>query len=145
MSASPSLTVFYDGQCPLCLAEMRQLKASDRDDLIHLADLHAEDFEQQYPNIDRQQAQRILHGQLASDELLTGLDVTCTAWSLVGRHRWLAMLRWPGVRWLADGAYRLFARYRHPIAALLTGKARCTEACALDAGQNTHHRGSPHD
>ena len=125
------LTLFYDSHCPLCLAEMRQLKACDSAGRIRLADLHAEDFEQHYPHIDRQRAQRILHGELESGELLLGLDVTCTAWSLVGRHRWLALLRWPVLRWLADGAYWLFARYRHGISRLLTGRPRC-DSCTID-------------
>lgn len=125
------LTVFYDGRCPLCLAEMRQLKASDHEDLIRLEDINAANFSSIYPHIDPDKADRILHGQLDSGEVLLGLDVTCKAWSLVGKHKWLAMLRWPLIRRIADLVYLGFARYRHSIAYFMTGKPRCV-SCSLE-------------
>lgn len=124
------LTIFYDGGCPLCMAEMRQLQASDRDGSLVFANLQDADFAQRYPHIDPVRADRLLHGQLESGELLQGLDVTCLAWSLVGKHQWLSVLRWPILRPFADLVYRLFARYRHGISRLLTGRPRCT-SCTL--------------
>ena len=125
------LTIFYDGQCPLCAAEMRQLAALDQQRRLHLQDLHAPDFSRQYPHIDPVAADRVLHGQLADGTLLYGLDVTCKAWSLVGRHRWLQILRWPVIGWFANFGYLLFARYRGALAKLLTGQSRC-ESCDID-------------
>ena len=124
------LTIFYDGQCPLCLAEMRQLKKYDTSAQLVLADLHDADFAVNYPHIDRPRAMRMLHAQLENGAMLYGLDVTCKAWSIVGRHRWLAILRWPLIRKLADIIYLLFARYRSQIAYLLTGKSHC-DTCSL--------------
>lgn len=124
------LTIFYDGGCPLCMAEMRQLQASDRDGKLVFVNLHDVDFSERYPHIDPVRADRLLHGQLESGELLHGLDVTCLAWSLVGKHKWLSVLRWPILRPLSDLAYRLFARYRHGISRLLTGRPRCS-SCTL--------------
>ena len=126
------LTIFYDSQCPLCLAEMRQLKALDSTGRLGFADLHDTHFSQQYPHIDPARAMAILHGQLDSGELLLGLDVTCKAWSLVGKHQWLVILRWPVVRWIADAVYLVFARYREGISRLLTGKSRC-QSCAIES------------
>ncbi len=125
------LTIFYDSQCPLCAIEMRQLLSCDKHDRIELADIHAEDFSQQHPDIDPQQAYAVLHGKLDSGELLLGLDVTCKAWQLVGKHHWLRILRWPLIRPLADVVYRVFAKYRNPISRLLTGKSACNR-CGLD-------------
>lgn len=134
MSDTPALTVFYDGHCPLCVTEMRHLARFDHQRLLHLQDLHAPGFRQRYPHIDPVAADRILHGQRADGTLLYGLDVTCLAWRLVGRHRWLQVLRWPGIRWVADRAYLGFARYRQGLAYLLTGQARC-ERCDLSRDQ----------
>lgn len=128
-----SLTIFYDDRCPLCSAEMRQLKAQDINEQIHLVGLHETDFSERYPHIDREQADRILHGMLDTHEMLYGLDVTCTAWSLVGKHRWLALLRWPLIRPLADIIYLGFARYRPQISYLLTGRSSCeNNRCTID-------------
>jgi len=125
------LTIFYDSHCPLCMAEMTQLKDLDTQKKIKFADLHADDFSTVFPYIDKSKANLILHGELPCGEILLGLDVTCKAWSLVGRHKWLVILRWPVIRFFADIIYRIFARYRNTISYLLTGKKPCKQ-CSLD-------------
>jgi len=125
------LTIFYDSHCPLCMAEMTLLKDLDNQKKLNFADLHATDFNQIYPYIDQSKAILILHGELSSGEILLGLDVTCKAWSLVGKHKWLAILRWPIIRIFSDAIYRIFARYRNTISYLLTGKKPCKQ-CSLD-------------
>jgi len=87
------LTVFYDGQCPLCLREMRSLKKHDEHQAI--------------------------------TKLLLGLDVTAKVWETVGAHRWVAALRWPVIRPVADLGYKIFAKNRYRFSYLLTGQARC--------------------
>ncbi|SUI84779.1 Protein of uncharacterised function, DUF393 [Shewanella putrefaciens] len=47
------LRIFYDGNCPLCSAEMRQLKARDPKNLIALEDLNAPDFSERFSHIDK--------------------------------------------------------------------------------------------
>ena len=132
--ANPQLTIFYDSTCPLCVNEMRQLQALDERSggavCIDFEDIYQDGFRDRYPDIDPQQADRILHGQLADGTLLLGLDVTCYAWQLVDRKPWLRVLRWPVIRWLADGAYWLFARNRYRLSWLLTGQRRC-RSCEL--------------
>jgi predicted DCC family thiol-disulfide oxidoreductase YuxK len=44
------LTIFYDGNCPLCAKEMQHLKKKDHDNLINLVDLHQDEFETLYPS-----------------------------------------------------------------------------------------------
>ncbi|TNF35281.1 MAG: DUF393 domain-containing protein [Gammaproteobacteria bacterium] len=125
------LTLFYDAKCPLCLAEMQQLKACDMQGKLVFENIHAPDFKQRYPYIDPDYANRILHGQLESGKIIKGLDVTHMAWSMVGKHKWLAILRWPMVRKIADVVYLVFARHRYRISRLLTGKPRC-DSCTLN-------------
>ena len=112
------LTVFYDARCPLCSAEINQLRAYDTDKQLLFEDIHAPDFSQRFDYIDKEKANAVLHGQLSNGEMIYGLDVTCMAWRTVGRHRWLTILRWPVIRWFADLAYRFFARYRNTISSL---------------------------
>lgn len=125
------LTIFFDSHCPLCMAEMQQLMSLDTSKKIIFEDLHAANFIQRYPYIDPVKAYRKLHGQLDNGRILLGLDVTCLAWSLVGKHKWLAILRWPIIRYFADAAYYVFARYRNTIAALLMGK-NCSGKCIIN-------------
>lgn len=125
------LRIFYDGGCPLCLAEMKHLIKLDRQKKIDPVDINQESFKEDYPEIDRQKADQILHGQLADGTILLGLDVTHKAWSLVGKGRWTAIIRWPIIRPLADFAYLKFARHRHFLSRVITGKERC-QSCNLE-------------
>ncbi|MFT2098134.1 thiol-disulfide oxidoreductase DCC family protein [Marinomonas sp. 2405UD66-6] len=120
------LTIFYDGYCPLCTAEMNLLRDLDNQKKLILEDIHAADFSERFPHIDPIQADKILHGQLQNGEVIKGLDVTCLAWKLVGKHKWMQVLRWPVIRLFADLGYLFFARYRHSISSFVTGKPRCT-------------------
>lgn len=122
------LTLFFDGTCPLCAAEMRQLRALDTAGRLCFADIYDEDFVARYPHIDVSEADRYLHGEFADGSMIYGLDVTCCAWRAVGRKPWLVILRWPLICWFADIAYRLFARNRYAISYLLVGERRC-ERC----------------
>ena len=123
-----SLTVFYDGYCPLCVKEMASLAARDKQHKLDLVDVHQTEFTQWYPEITPEAALTILHGYLHNDKerkLVTGLDVTCHAWRLVGKGWLVAPLRWPVLRWFCDKAYLCFARHRFTLSKWLTGKSRC--------------------
>ena len=129
------LTIFYDSYCPLCSAEIDQLIAFDSDNQLSFEDIHAVDFVQRYPYIDKVEANKLLHGQLSNGDMIYGLDVTCMAWRTVGKHRWLSILRWPVIRWFADLAYVFFARHRNRISSLLTGNKKDIEcqSCKIKA------------
>jgi predicted DCC family thiol-disulfide oxidoreductase YuxK len=120
------LTMFYDSLCPLCVAEVQQLKDLDKHGALLFVDIHREDFRTRWPGIDPVRADRILHAQRADGSMVYGLDVSAEAWALVGRHRWLKLLRLPVVRWFSDLAYSVLARHRYTISFLLTGQRRCT-------------------
>ena len=125
------LRIFYDGNCPLCSAEMRQLKARDPNGLIELVDLNSPDFKQHFGHIDKDYANTILHGETTTGEVLLGLDVTCKAWALTGTRAWVQLLRLPIIKPIADWSYLHFAKHRYRISYLLTGKARCDNNCQL--------------
>lgn len=135
------LTIFFDGSCPLCLAEMEALRKYDQKNRLVLEDLNAPAFQEKYPEIDRNAAMTILHGYLSDGRLLLGLDVTYWAWKLVERKPWVAVLRWPVIRWFADKIYLFFARNRYGISYVMTGKRRCdpdARACSLPAQKRTN-------
>ena len=124
------LIIFYDGGCPLCVSEMRHLSKLDTASKISLENIYADDFSARFPHIDQQRADEILHGQLATGEVIYALDVTYEAWSLVGKRHWVAILRWPIIKQIANYSYLFFAKYRSTISKLLTGSERC-EMCAI--------------
>lgn len=138
------LTIFYDGNCPLCVAEMNHLKQYDKDKLITLINIHNEDFTQLYPNIDFTNAMKILHGTYQG-RLLLGLEVTHRAWTIAGKGFWVAPLNWPVIKPLSHLVYLCLAKYRHPVAsffATLLGlkTTHCHSGTCHDNSTNSDHR-----
>ena len=140
-----TLTIFYDGNCPLCSLEMQKLKGYDNDDLIVLVNLHQEDFQTNFPNIDINKAMKILHGQYQG-KILLGLDVTHRAWTLVGHGALVAPLQFPIIKQFAHGGYLLLAKYRRPISNFLyqrfgIGIVTCKQGTCYGKSNNVNHRG----
>ena len=135
MNTKPQLTLYYDGGCSLCMMEMQQLIDLNTDNKLLLVDLHSDGFAELYPHINIDKAMDILHGESADGEVLLGLDVTCAAWPLVNKHRWMKILRWPIIRHIADKVYLLFAKYRQPISNFLFPNAAC-QTCKLPSNKN---------
>lgn len=127
MNTGMQLTLFYDGFCPLCLAEMRKLKSLDNDQNLDFVDIQHPDFSNRFPDLDWSALDARIHGMLPSGEMITGLDVTYLAWKLVGKGWVYAPLRWPIFSWFADKLYVVFAKHRYRISYLLTGKKRCSQ------------------
>ena len=109
------LTIFFDGRCALCAKEMKSLKELDRHNRITFANIFAHDFAKNYASVNVEDANRVLQGMKDTGELIYGLDVTVLAWTLVGKGKWVAPLRWPIIKQIADVAYIFFARNREQI------------------------------
>jgi predicted DCC family thiol-disulfide oxidoreductase YuxK len=124
------LTIFYDGSCPLCAAEINHIQRLDSDNKMVFEDIYAPHFSDRFPHINQQKADLILHGQWKDGAMIYGLDVTYYSWTLVGKGRWVSILRWPVFKQVANIGYRFFARYRHRISALVTGKPRWWFRCS---------------
>lgn len=120
------LTIYFDGQCPLCSKEMSALKKRDELNLIELIDLHDEKTMAlpAHQDIDQDYAMDMLHGRI-DGKLVYGLDVTYYAWSLVGKQHLVGFLRLPIVRPVADRAYLFFAKHRHTISGLFGKQEEC--------------------
>ncbi|CAM4193375.1 thiol-disulfide oxidoreductase DCC family protein [Pseudoalteromonas byunsanensis] len=118
------MKIFYDGQCPICVAEMKKLLTFDQHRKIVIVDVHEQNFAAQYPHIDKRKALTILHAEDENGQIFLGLDATYQIWKLVGKYRWLKVLRLYPIRWLADGCYWLFARNRMRLSRMLL-PSRC--------------------
>ncbi|OKY27861.1 thiol-disulfide oxidoreductase DCC family protein [Thalassotalea sp. PP2-459] len=123
------LTIFYDGYCPLCCAEMNQLKQCDKNNVIELVNLRHDNFSLNYPHINTKVALRVLHGEYQG-KVLQALDVTYQAWRMVGKGIYVAPLKFPAIKQIANVSYLVIAKYRQPISSFLhrylgIGKAHC--------------------
>ena len=110
-----SLTIYYDGECPLCLAEIHYLKSRNKDRLIEFVDVAAAQYDEATHQLSCQLALAAMHGRLADGTLLKGIPVFTEAY----RRSDLPMLAWIFSRtWLEpflSSMYYVFAKYRHSI------------------------------
>lgn len=106
-----NLTLFYDGQCPLCAREMAQLKRR-RCRNLELVDLYSEAFKPYSTRINFDEANIVIHALRSDGVVLRGLDALHSAWSLAGAPWLYGITRLPGLRSLCDIIYRGFARHR---------------------------------
>jgi len=107
------IRVLYDGECPLCSREIRFLASRDRGrGRIQFEDISHPSFDAGRYGLDAAQVMGRIHGVLPRGEIVEGVEVFRRAYTAVGLGWLLAPTRWPGLRRLADAAYRIFARNR---------------------------------
>jgi predicted DCC family thiol-disulfide oxidoreductase YuxK len=112
--------VLYDGECPLCSREVEMLRRRDGDrGRIDFEDLSAAGFDPGRYGLTGAEVAARIHGVLPDGRVVEGMEVFRRAYAAVGLGWLLAPTAWPGLRRLADAAYRLFARNR----LRLTGRA----------------------
>ncbi|MEY4548649.1 MAG: hypothetical protein RL685_4844 [Pseudomonadota bacterium] len=118
--------VFYDGECPLCLREIRMLRSRDRQDRIRFTDIAAAGFDASALGVTREVLMGRIHGRLPDGKLIDGVEVFRRLYAAVGFARLVGLTRLPGITQLLDVAYDAFAKNR----LRLTG--RCEDgACKL--------------
>lgn len=112
---SDTLTLFYDGQCPLCKAEILFLESRNTNGLLEFVDVSDQTYSEQTHKISCDAALAQMHGKLASGQILTGVSVFAAAYERVD----LNVLAWIFSRnWLLpflQFGYKIFAKYRHQI------------------------------
>ena len=107
------IRLLYDGACPLCSREVAMLARRDRGrGRIQLEDISTPEFDPSVYGLDQQSVMDRMHGVLPDGSVVEGMEAFRRAYAAVGLGWLLAPTGWPGLRWLFDAAYRLFARNR---------------------------------
>ena len=110
-----SLTIYYDGACPLCMAEVHVLKSRNKLGLLDFVDVADPQFDEMTHQLSCQLALATMQGRLADGTQLEGVPVFAEAYKRAD----LPTLAWLFTRpWLApilNAAYYVFAKYRHSI------------------------------
>lgn len=107
---APELTVWFDGDCPLCRREIGMMRRLDRRGAIHFVDVAGD--ETSCP-IDRNELLARFHAREGDGALLSGAAAFAAMWRAVPILRPLGILaRWPPALALLEFAYRGFLRVR---------------------------------
>lgn len=130
----PRLNVVYDGECNLCLATVDKLRSIPVQAELVFVPLQkvASGEVQPWPGIDGVPVSDLsaqLHVTDESGRRFSGADGVLKLMSHIPSLAWLAAVgRLPGCRSIANGMYRLVARYRYR----LFGRTSCSDGvCSL--------------
>ena len=110
-----SLTIYYDGECPLCLAEIHFLKNRNKLGLLNFVDVAAPQYEEAIHQLSCKLALATMQGRLADGTQLEGIPVFAEAYkrSNLPRLAWLFSRPWLAP--ILNASYYVFAKYRHSI------------------------------
>jgi predicted DCC family thiol-disulfide oxidoreductase YuxK len=122
------LTLYYDGKCPFCAAEMARLARWDRAGKLAFVDITRAGFDPASLGASMADLNRQMYSLTAQGKVLVGVDSMLAAYPLAGRGALVWPLRVPLLRTLLAWLYRGFARKRYTMSALLGYKtAQCTD------------------
>jgi predicted DCC family thiol-disulfide oxidoreductase YuxK len=119
MTSLKKLTLFYDGACPLCQAEILFLSRRNQAGLLNFVDVHSQQFHSDAVGISCEQALAAMYAKFENGHLIQGAAVFPEAY----RRANLPVLAWIFSRKsllpILNLAYRFFAKHRHAISACL--------------------------
>ena len=122
--------LLYDGQCPFCCLEARWLQRWNRNGRLAFEDISSPDFEPSQYGVTREEVMGVMHGVFPDGRIVRKVEAFRQAYGAVGLGWLLAPTGWPVLRWLFDGLYDLFARYRVSLGQLF-GRSCATGACEV--------------
>ena len=120
---SAALTLYFDGRCPFCKAEMARLGGWNAAARLDFVDITGAGFDPAFLGVDMAALNRELHSRTDAGRVLVGIDSMLAAYTLVGRGWMVLPLRVPLLRPPLAFLYRGFARHRYAISRWLGYKA----------------------
>jgi predicted DCC family thiol-disulfide oxidoreductase YuxK len=108
-------TLFYDGACPLCQAEILFLQHRNAAGLLHFVDINSAQYDAQAVGVSCEEALASMYGQVEGEAPINGVAVFGEAY----RRANLPFMTWLFTRsWMMPilgPSYRFFAKHRHGI------------------------------
>lgn len=122
-----TVEVFYDGDCPLCMREIRMLMRKDRDSRIVFTDIAAPGFDAAALGTTYADLMRRIRGRLPDGRWIEGVEVFRQLYTAIGFGWLVAVTRLPVLSQLMSLGYRAFAANR----LRLTGRCAPDGSCEL--------------
>lgn len=109
-SATPRLTVWFDGACPLCIREVALFRRLDKRRVIHFEDVSSADAS---CPIDRAGLLARFHAQERGKPIVSGAAAFAAMWRAIPMLRPFGeAARLPAVLWVLERLYVVFLRIR---------------------------------
>jgi predicted DCC family thiol-disulfide oxidoreductase YuxK len=107
------LTMYYDANCPLCLAEIHLLKSHNKRGLLHFVSL--QDLRPRDCDINCDLAMETIHARLGENTIIKGPEVFFEAYKRTDLRLINAIFSFAIFRFIYVKFYLNFAKYRHQI------------------------------
>ena len=121
-SELPKSTVYFDGSCSLCRAEIGYYRRKDQDRALCFVDI-SETLAVPPDGITKERAMRRFHVRASDGRLLSGAAAFVEVWTRLPRWRWAARAAsLPGALFVLEWGYRIFLPVR-PFISRLFGQA----------------------
>ena len=87
-----AVTLYFDGLCVVCSAEINHYKKMKGSENIHFVDIADPSFNAKKENLDPQKINIELHAKDAHGKLHVGVDAFILIWSRLDKLNWLSRL-----------------------------------------------------
>ena len=107
------MTIFYDGLCRVCSAEMDHYKTMRGADQIRFADITSADFDANAEKLDPFKIHREIHAKDAAGRVYVGVEAFILIWSHLPALHWLSRAaKKKPINFVLQIAYKLFVKVR---------------------------------
>ena len=124
--------LLYDGECPFCRREVRWLQRWNRSGYLTFEDIASPEFDPSRYGKTREELLGVIQGVFPDGRIVSKVEVFRQAYRAVGLGWLLAPTGWPVLRWIFDGFYSVFARYRVRLGHLF-GRSCASGTCRVAA------------
>jgi len=107
------LVIYYDGHCPLCLAEIHLLKHNNQKNLLDFVSL--QEVDNQVSDINCALAFKTIHARLGDHKIIVGPEVFFEAYKRSDLILMNYLFSFRLFRFFFAKFYIVFAKYRHKI------------------------------
>jgi len=106
-------TVYYDGLCLVCSAEINHYKRRNVDDRVAFVDICAAGFDPAKEGLDPRLIHKIMHVRRRDGTMATRVEAFIEIWENFPGYRWAARVaRWKPVRFVLELGYSSFVVIR---------------------------------
>lgn len=108
------LTLLYDGECPLCMREVRMLlrRSDERGGTLTFVDIAQDDFDETKYGVNYETAMGRIHAVRQDGEVISGVRVFREAYEAVDLGWVYTLTKFPPILWFVEGIYNLWAARR---------------------------------
>jgi predicted DCC family thiol-disulfide oxidoreductase YuxK len=131
LAPGATVEVFFDGDCPLCMREIRMLQRKDRHQRIAFTDIAAPAFDAEQYGTTQAELMARIHGRLPDGTWIEGVEVFRQLYAAIGWGWLVAVTRVPGVSHLLRIGYWAFAKSRLRLTGRCAPAAGGGQACAV--------------